>query len=78
MNPTRRQILGSVTAATASAAWLPLAAEAQAAWPNKTIRIVCGYPAGGLTDALARANAEYLGQVQKEIESAQTMVSAAR
>ena len=62
MNPTRRQIIGGVTAATASAALAPFAAQAQAAWPNKTIRIVCGYPAGGLTDALARANAEYLGQ----------------
>ena len=62
MNLKRRQILGGVTAATASAALMPFAAEAQAAWPNKSIRIVCGYPAGGLTDALARANAEYLGQ----------------
>ncbi len=62
MNLKRRQILGGVTAATATAALMPFAAEAQAAWPNKSIRIVCGYPAGGLTDALARANAEYLGQ----------------
>lgn len=36
-------------------------ARAQA-WPSKTIRIVCGFPAGGLTDLLARAYGEFLQQ----------------
>ena len=62
MNRNRRQIIGGLTAAGAAAALLPLSSQAQGAWPNKSIRIVCGYPAGGLTDALARANAEYMGQ----------------
>ncbi|MBX9588704.1 MAG: tripartite tricarboxylate transporter substrate binding protein [Hyphomonadaceae bacterium] len=47
----------------ASAAAMPLSAPAQAqAWPTKPIRIVCGYPAGGLTDLFARAYGEHLAQ----------------
>ncbi len=44
------------------AALAPQALHAQPAWPARTIRIVCGYPAGGLTDALARAYGEHIGQ----------------
>ncbi len=61
-NPDRRQLVGGLAGAAALAALSPLGLRAQTGWPNKTIRIVCGYPAGGLTDALARANADYLGQ----------------
>ena len=32
------------------------------AWPSKPIRIVCGYPAGGLTDIFARAYGECISQ----------------
>lgn len=31
-------------------------------WPSRPIKIVCGYPAGGATDALARIYGEYLSQ----------------
>ena len=62
MSQIRRQLLQGVAGAAALAALAPSTARAQAAWPSKTIRIVCGYPAGGLTDALARAYAEHLGQ----------------
>ena len=31
-------------------------------WPSKPIRIVCAYPAGGLTDSFARIYGEYLSQ----------------
>jgi tripartite-type tricarboxylate transporter receptor subunit TctC len=31
-------------------------------WPSKPIKIVCGYPAGGLTDSFARLHGEYLSR----------------
>jgi tripartite-type tricarboxylate transporter receptor subunit TctC len=42
-------------------AW-PGSARAEDAWPSKPIRIVCGYPAGGLTDTFARAYGDYISQ----------------
>jgi len=60
VRPSRRDVLRYGTAATA-AALLPAPAIAQA-WPSKPIRIVCGYPAGGLTDTFARAYGEYISQ----------------
>ncbi len=44
--------------------WRPcrLPAIAQGAWPSKPIRIICGYPAGGLTDTFARAYGEAISQ----------------
>jgi tripartite-type tricarboxylate transporter receptor subunit TctC len=57
---TRRTLLKS---GLATAAVLPLADGARAqTWPSKPIKIVVGYPAGGLTDLFARAYGEYLGQ----------------
>ena len=57
---TRRTIIKT---GIASAAAMPLAGTAWAqAWPAKPIRIVCGYPAGGLTDLFARAYGEYISQ----------------
>ena len=32
------------------------------AWPSRPVKIVCGYPAGGFVDALARIFGEYLSQ----------------
>jgi tripartite-type tricarboxylate transporter receptor subunit TctC len=49
-------------AAGAAAAVLPGSrdtAQAQAAYPNKPIKVVVGYPAGGQTDTIARTYGEY-------------------
>lgn len=53
MHSTRRNLLAAVLA-------LPLAA--QAAWPEKPVRIVVTFAAGGASDIVARAIAEPLGK----------------
>jgi tripartite-type tricarboxylate transporter receptor subunit TctC len=35
-------------------------------WPNKPVRMICGYAAGGLTDIFARISAEYLSTKFKQ------------
>jgi tripartite-type tricarboxylate transporter receptor subunit TctC len=57
---SRRELLRHGSAAAVAAA-LPAPAIAQA-WPSKPIRIICGYPAGGLTDIFARAYGEAISQ----------------
>ena len=37
-------------------------AQAQSPWPNRPIRVVCTYPAGGLTDIFCRAYSDYISQ----------------
>lgn len=60
MSTTRRHFLGGMAslAATATAITWPSRAEAQA--PLEMGRILCGFPAGGTTDAAARRLAESL------------------
>lgn len=57
---SRRELLRYGFVAAAAAA-LPAPAIAQA-WPSKPIKIICGYPAGGLTDTFARAYGEAISQ----------------
>ncbi len=54
----RRRFVGA-SAALAAAALAPWGARAQA-WPTKPVRVIVAFPAGGLTDALARAYSEQL------------------
>ena len=57
-NVPRRRLLGGLAAAAALPVLVPRTALAQA-WPAKPIRIIVGYPAGGLTDMFARAYGEH-------------------
>ncbi|HSI01794.1 MAG TPA: tripartite tricarboxylate transporter substrate binding protein [Reyranella sp.] len=61
IRPSRRDML-RLGMASAAAATLPAPAIAQA-WPSKPIKIVCGYPVGGLTDIFARAYGEGIAQM---------------
>ncbi|HSI52987.1 MAG TPA: tripartite tricarboxylate transporter substrate-binding protein, partial [Ramlibacter sp.] len=55
----RRLVLGAIASAIGLAA-LPVAA--QSGWPNKPVRIVVPFAAGGTTDILARAMAPELSK----------------
>ena len=58
----RRHFLGSAATglALSASSSLPLAALAQQDYPNRPVRIVVGFPAGGGTDVFARALAQAL------------------
>ena len=49
-------------AAAATLAAAPYAARAQDAWPNKPVKIICPFPAGGTSDIMARMLAEPLSR----------------
>jgi tripartite-type tricarboxylate transporter receptor subunit TctC len=58
---TRRRFM----AAGAAAATLPIVgsgASAQGAWPNKPIKLIAGYPAGGQTDLFSRTYGDYISR----------------
>ena len=61
MNPTRRRLIAASAGVLAAPALLT-SARAQGTFPNKPIRIVVPYPAGGQTDGIARVYGEYLGR----------------
>ena len=57
----RRTYILNTTLALATAV-MPLTAIAQAAYPNKPIRLIVPFPAGGATDILAHALSQKLGE----------------
>ena len=60
--PQRRTLLLAVAALTTTAAALPGVALAQAGYPNKPIKFIVPYSAGGLPDTVARIFAQRLGE----------------
>ena len=60
--PTRRGLIVAGAGALAAPALFTTAARAQGTFPNKPIRVVVPYPAGGQTDGIARVYGEYLGR----------------
>ncbi len=60
MSVSSRRTALAVLAGAAAAAPLCAAAQAPAAWPSRPMRIVVAYPAGGVSDVVARALAERL------------------
>src|SRR5262245_56919945 len=61
-NPDRRALIGG-GAMAALCALGPVRALAQANYPNKPIRLLCGFAAGGPTDIIARVIGAKLGDV---------------
>jgi tripartite-type tricarboxylate transporter receptor subunit TctC len=59
-SPNRRAFLRS---AVATSAFIASGARAQGAWPDRTVKIIVPYPAGGSTDVLARILAERLNNM---------------
>lgn len=56
----RQQLLKAALAATGVLLLLPPAVLAQADWPNKSVRIIVPFPAGGSADTVARQVAQHL------------------
>lgn len=59
LNITRRGFIGT---GAATIAFIHSDGGWAQKWPSKPIKIVCGYPAGGFVDSLARIYGEYLSQ----------------
>lgn len=59
---TRRQILSAGTAGLAGSALFPLPAWSQADYPNRPLRYIVPFAAGGLTDAMARIVGHKVGE----------------
>ncbi len=58
----KRRALVLASAALGLDSLIPLAAQAQAPYPNRTITIIVPFPAGGTTDILARVVGQYVGK----------------
>ena len=61
----RRRFAAQAVAATTALSSARASAQT-GDWPNKPVRMICGYAAGGLTDIFARISAEYLAAKYKQ------------
>ena len=61
----KRAFLGAALALAATTAF-PLAAQAQSDYPNKPVKIIVPFPAGGTSDVMGRVIAEELGKQLKQ------------
>src|SRR5690349_3418172 len=57
---SRRHFIGSAAAASAIPLIGSQAHAQQTDWPNRPIRIIAGYPAGGQTDLFSRTYGDYI------------------
>ncbi|HRO83046.1 MAG TPA: tripartite tricarboxylate transporter substrate-binding protein, partial [Alicycliphilus denitrificans] len=56
----RRAVLAAAAGAALAATLAPAQAQTAAAWPNRPVRIVVPYPAGGSSDVIARLLSQQL------------------
>ncbi len=61
-----RQVVGAALVALPLLALLPTAAFAQSDYPNKPVKIIVPFPAGGTSDVMGRMVAEALGAALKQ------------
>jgi tripartite-type tricarboxylate transporter receptor subunit TctC len=59
---TRRRFIAAGGAAAAALPFAGSQAFSQGAWPNKPIKIIAGFPAGGQTDLFSRSYGEYVSR----------------
>lgn len=62
----RRTALATALLAATAAGWLPVAAQAQPAFPSRPITLIVPFAPGGIADVTARAVAEAMGQTLKQ------------
>ena len=53
----------TLMAAAGSAVFAPAIVNAQAAWPNKTVRFICPFAPGGGTDTVSRLICDQLSKI---------------
>src|SRR5665213_388661 len=62
--PNRRTFL---TSAAAASLLIATGARAQTTWPDRAVKIIVPYPAGGSTDVLARILADRMNQIYNPV-----------